>query len=88
MSEKQPMRAGDDVRLAQLIVEHIHRWVERCDTLQEAAKHLGISTRTVTRWLEKTGPGSPRSLRQLAARGRARFITPPSEDEAETWTDD
>lgn len=88
MPEDDRIRAGDNVTVKQLVQEHVRLIVEACDTLKEAAKKLGISARTLSRWLEKGIIYSvyPRRLRHLAGRGRARYLPPP--DDAETGTDD
>lgn len=87
MPEDNRLRAGDKVTVKQLVKEHVRIVVEACGTLKEAAKLLGISARTLSRWLEKGIIYSvyPRSLRHLAGRGRARYLPP---DDAETGTDD
>ena len=72
--------------------EHVEAWIRQCPLLKDAARHLGVTVRTLRNWLDEgrifaVAQGRSHTAR-LTARGRPRFVPPdPVDDSEQAWDD-
>ena len=48
-----PLRAGDNITERELVLSHTVKVLERCNSVAEAARILGVSERTIRRRIEQ-----------------------------------